>query len=440
MMRNDPPRREAWSIFSQEDPRVKTEKGEGHLFTSKSVTQDWCDACNRQVSAEALKCRSRRSRASWLWSVLTQERKGLLPEGCERMVISQGQFNKHVASLCCGSSVQRGSTITSDQVSHNVGQLRCRAQLMLPGTFSGRCGKWAARWSCCCSLSLLLSFIKDSTSLERLVSFTWPNERIRWEFRLVTGGENQVFPCTAVCRATRDSRVSRETPHIFRVSSSPQSADTRGHHWRPRCEGRGESWSRADAAERGDAAPLRRRSSTMLQSGGCGRAAEKRGVRASERAGAVGRAVSGGGVCAAGGRGVSERSPKPTGGCDGGLRGASYASSPHCRATVPTPPPPRQCGTGAGAAAGPERGNGTGPAQIAAGVRRCLVSGMTPERRAEASATACFGQVSRRLSRLFRRLPKSRSWSEGLRLIRRSSSSSSLVLSDDGAPQKHLKV
>ncbi|XP_060713526.1 ras association domain-containing protein 5 isoform X2 [Tachysurus vachellii] len=47
-----------------------------------------------------------------------------------------------------------------------------------------------------------------------------------------------------------------------------------------------------------------------------------------------------------------------------------------------------------------------------------------------AVSSACFGHVSRHLSRLFRRLPKSRSWSEGLRLLRRSSSSGTLVLSD----------
>ncbi|XP_072521972.1 ras association domain-containing protein 5 isoform X2 [Salminus brasiliensis] len=47
-----------------------------------------------------------------------------------------------------------------------------------------------------------------------------------------------------------------------------------------------------------------------------------------------------------------------------------------------------------------------------------------------AAAGACFAQVSRRIGRLFRRLPKSRSWSEGLRLLRRSSSSGALVLAD----------
>ncbi|XP_028652529.1 ras association domain-containing protein 5 isoform X2 [Erpetoichthys calabaricus] len=55
---------------------------------------------------------------------------------------------------------------------------------------------------------------------------------------------------------------------------------------------------------------------------------------------------------------------------------------------------------------------------------------MTPERHAEVSTTACFGKVSKRISKLLRRLPKSKSWSEGLRLIRRSSSSSTLSLSD----------
>uniref|UniRef100_A0A671LPT0 Ras association domain-containing protein 5-like n=1 Tax=Sinocyclocheilus anshuiensis TaxID=1608454 RepID=A0A671LPT0_9TELE len=56
---------------------------------------------------------------------------------------------------------------------------------------------------------------------------------------------------------------------------------------------------------------------------------------------------------------------------------------------------------------------------------------MLPEMRTEeAVASACFGQVSKRLGRFFRRLPKSRSWSEGLRMLRRSSSSGTLMLSD----------
>lgn len=43
-----------------------------------------------------------------------------------------------------------------------------------------------------------------------------------------------------------------------------------------------------------------------------------------------------------------------------------------------------------------------------------------------AAGSACFGQVSRRLGRLLKRLPKSRSWSEGLRILRRTTSSGSL--------------
>ncbi|XP_033908845.3 ras association domain-containing protein 5-like isoform X1 [Acipenser ruthenus] len=58
MMRQEPPRREAWSIFGQEDPRVKREKGEGHCFSLTSVTHDWCDACNRQVSSQGLRCKN----------------------------------------------------------------------------------------------------------------------------------------------------------------------------------------------------------------------------------------------------------------------------------------------------------------------------------------------------------------------------------------------
>ncbi|KAK1901205.1 Lysine-specific demethylase 5B [Dissostichus eleginoides] len=41
--------------------------------------------------------------------------------------------------------------------------------------------------------------------------------------------------------------------------------------------------------------------------------------------------------------------------------------------------------------------------------------------------SACFGQVSRRLGRLLKRLPKSRSWSDSLRILRRSSSNGSLL-------------
>lgn len=58
--RTEPPRMEAWSIFSLGmDPRMKAERGEGHRFAAKPVTQDWCDACSRQITAQALKCQSK---------------------------------------------------------------------------------------------------------------------------------------------------------------------------------------------------------------------------------------------------------------------------------------------------------------------------------------------------------------------------------------------
>lgn len=60
LARTDPPRREAWSIFpGGTDPRVMAERGEGHRFEAKPVKQDWCDACNRQITAQALKCHSK---------------------------------------------------------------------------------------------------------------------------------------------------------------------------------------------------------------------------------------------------------------------------------------------------------------------------------------------------------------------------------------------
>lgn len=43
------------------------------------------------------------------------------------------------------------------------------------------------------------------------------------------------------------------------------------------------------------------------------------------------------------------------------------------------------------------------------------------------AGSACFGQVSRRLGRLLKRLPKSSSWSDGLRILRRSASNGSLL-------------
>uniref|UniRef100_A0A3Q3K7F7 Phorbol-ester/DAG-type domain-containing protein n=1 Tax=Monopterus albus TaxID=43700 RepID=A0A3Q3K7F7_MONAL len=59
LARTEPSRREAWSIFPQGvDPRVRTERGEGHRFEAKPVTQDWCDVCSRQITAQALKCQN----------------------------------------------------------------------------------------------------------------------------------------------------------------------------------------------------------------------------------------------------------------------------------------------------------------------------------------------------------------------------------------------
>ncbi|KAM9362237.1 ras association domain-containing protein 5 [Symphorus nematophorus] len=59
LARTEPHRREAWSIFPRgRDPRVRAERGEGHRFEAKPVTQDWCDACSRQITAQALKCQN----------------------------------------------------------------------------------------------------------------------------------------------------------------------------------------------------------------------------------------------------------------------------------------------------------------------------------------------------------------------------------------------
>ncbi|XP_032370219.1 ras association domain-containing protein 5 isoform X2 [Etheostoma spectabile] len=53
--------------------------------------------------------------------------------------------------------------------------------------------------------------------------------------------------------------------------------------------------------------------------------------------------------------------------------------------------------------------------------------------------SACFGQVSRRLGRLLKRLPKSRSWSDSLRILRRSSSNGSLLTTSDCRYTCHLE-
>ncbi|XP_019736084.1 ras association domain-containing protein 5 isoform X2 [Hippocampus comes] len=54
-------------------------------------------------------------------------------------------------------------------------------------------------------------------------------------------------------------------------------------------------------------------------------------------------------------------------------------------------------------------------------------------------SSACFGQVSRRLGRLLKRLPKSRSWSDGLRMLRRSASNGSLLPTSDCTYTCHLE-
>lgn len=61
LARTEPRRMEAWTIFTggEMDPRVKTEKGEGHRFETRSVTQDFCDACSREITAQARKCQSK---------------------------------------------------------------------------------------------------------------------------------------------------------------------------------------------------------------------------------------------------------------------------------------------------------------------------------------------------------------------------------------------
>ncbi|KAM8868253.1 ras association domain-containing protein 5 isoform 3-T3 [Synchiropus picturatus] len=55
------------------------------------------------------------------------------------------------------------------------------------------------------------------------------------------------------------------------------------------------------------------------------------------------------------------------------------------------------------------------------------------------TGSACFGHVSRRLGRLLKRLPKSRSWSDSLRILRRSSSNGSLLPTSDCSYTCHLE-
>ncbi|KAK1799580.1 hypothetical protein P4O66_000459 [Electrophorus voltai] len=58
LIRNERPRREVWSIFIQDDPRVKKEHGQGHLFAPVKALVDWCDACSLRIESEALRCKS----------------------------------------------------------------------------------------------------------------------------------------------------------------------------------------------------------------------------------------------------------------------------------------------------------------------------------------------------------------------------------------------
>ncbi|XP_035486688.1 ras association domain-containing protein 5 isoform X4 [Scophthalmus maximus] len=55
------------------------------------------------------------------------------------------------------------------------------------------------------------------------------------------------------------------------------------------------------------------------------------------------------------------------------------------------------------------------------------------------AGSACFGPVSRRLGRFLKRLPKSRSWSDSLRILRRSSSNGSLLTTSDCSYTCHLE-
>nr|XP_043880810.1 ras association domain-containing protein 5 isoform X3 [Solea senegalensis] len=101
----------------------------------------------------------------------------------------------------------------------------------------------------------------------------------------------------------------------------------------------------------------------------------------------------------------------------------------------------------------PGRGDATGEAGV--GVRPRRVEGIRVSRtflgqvslhlgevRGDSEgevSSACFGQVSRRLGRLLKRLPKSRSWSDGLRILRRSSSNGSLLPTSDCSYTCHLE-
>ncbi|XP_061840827.1 ras association domain-containing protein 5 isoform X2 [Nerophis lumbriciformis] len=90
----------------------------------------------------------------------------------------------------------------------------------------------------------------------------------------------------------------------------------------------------------------------------------------------------------------------------------------------------------AGAGSGGADGGGVGGTLLGQVSLRLEEARGDPEREA---GSACFGQVSRRLGRLLKRLPKSRSWSDGLRILRRSASNGSLLPPSDCTYTCHLE-
>ncbi|XP_029682357.1 ras association domain-containing protein 5 isoform X2 [Takifugu rubripes] len=84
------------------------------------------------------------------------------------------------------------------------------------------------------------------------------------------------------------------------------------------------------------------------------------------------------------------------------------------------------------------RGEGIGPGRTFLGQVSLHLEEVRGEPEGDVGS-ACFGQVSRRLGRFLKRLPKSRSWSDGLRLLRRSSSNGSLLTTSDCSYTCHLE-
>ncbi|KAL7843516.1 hypothetical protein AOLI_G00250280 [Acnodon oligacanthus] len=145
------------------------------------------------------------------------------------------------------------------------------------------------------------------------------------------------------------------------------------------------------------------------------------GRRKRERGEVVKRVAQGAGV---GGVEPECAAKSPAQLCDGGGTAAAGTDSPQHNATETPASSPGRDRTWSQRAWSWSWGHGRGRTQIAP------PGGMRAAQDEAAAAGACFTQVSRRIGRLFRRLPKSRSWSEGLRLLRRSSSSGTLVLAD----------